>query len=311
MSVDLKGRSLVSLADFNREEVDQVLKFTETLKLQVKARQPHPLLPGRTLAMIFEKSSTRTRVSFEVGMVQLGGHALYLSSRDMQLGRGETVADTAQVLSRFVDGIMARTYKHSTVQDLAKYARVPVINGLSDEEHPCQIFGDLFTVLEKRGRLEGLKMTYVGDGNNVAHSLMLGCATVGMHYAGAHPKGYDPSPAVVKHAQEIGKRSGARIEIGRDAKAAVAGADVIYTDVWTSMGQEGEEAARQKVFQPYQVNSALLAATPSHCIVLHCLPAHRGEEITDEVMDGPQSFVFDQAENRLHAQKAIMALLIR
>ena len=311
MSVDLKGRSFVSMADFNREEIEQVLKYTEVLKLQRKVREPHPVLQGRTLAMIFEKSSTRTRVSFETGMLQLGGHAIYLSSRDMQLGRGETIADTAQVLSRYVDCIMARTFKHQTVQDLAQYATCPVINGLSDWEHPCQILGDFFTIYEKRGRLEGLKMAYLGDGNNVAHSLMLGAALMGMHYAGGHPEGYLPEAAVVSQARELGKRAGARIESFTDAAEAVRDADVIYTDVWTSMGQEGEEAKRIQALQPYQVNGDLIRKAPGHCLVMHCLPAHRGEEISADVLDGPQSIVFDEAENRLHAQKALMAMLIR
>lgn len=311
MSVDLKGRSFVSMADFNREEIEQVLKFAEVLKLQRAARVPHPILEGRTLAMIFEKSSTRTRVSFETGMLQLGGHGLFLSSRDLQIGRGEPISDTAQVLSRYVDGIMARTFAHQTVVDLAKYSRVPVINGLSDLEHPCQILADLLTLYEKRGHLEGLKIAYFGDGNNMAHSMMLACALVGAHYAGAHPKAYMPEAAITAQAQELAKKSGVQVVVTEDPKEAARGADLIYTDVWTSMGQEGQEQERIKALQPYQVNKALMAAAPPHALVMHCLPAHRGEEITAEVIDGPQSVIFDEAENRLHAQKALMALTIR
>ncbi|HEY4003349.1 MAG TPA: ornithine carbamoyltransferase [Candidatus Xenobia bacterium] len=311
MSVDLKGRHFVSMADFNREEIEQTLKVAETLKLERAMRKPHPLLAGRTLAMIFEKSSTRTRVSFETGMLQLGGNGLFLSSRDLQLGRGEPVSDSAQVLSRYVDGIMARTYKHETVTELSKYSRVPVINGLSDYEHPCQILADLLTLYEKRGKLEGLKISYFGDGNNVAHSLMLGAVLVGAHYAGAHPAGYMPEGKVVEQARELGKKTGAKVDITSDPHEAARKSDMIYTDVWTSMGQEGQEAERIKALGPYQVNARLMAEAPPHCVVMHCLPAHRGEEITADVIDGPQSVVFDEAENRLHAQKALLALTIR
>ncbi|MFH0801750.1 MAG: ornithine carbamoyltransferase [bacterium] len=310
MSVTMKGRSLLSINDLNLEEIEQIFKTTELLKLKSKMGQPHPLLAGKTLGMIFEKSSTRTRVSFEVGMYQLGGYALYLSSSDLQLGRGETIADTARVLSRYVDGIMARVFAHRTVEDLASFGVVPVINGLSDSEHPCQALGDLFTVLEKKGRLRGLKMAYIGDGNNVCHSLLLAAAKVGMNISTAHPQGYFPNEETVRLARQIADKTSCQISIDTDPLKAVVGADVIYTDVWTSMGQEKEKEERLKAFKAYQIKNELLAMAASEVLVMHCLPAHRGEEITDEVMDGPHSVVFDEAENRLHIQKAIMALLI-
>ena len=310
MSVTMKGRSLLSIDDLTLEEIEQIFKTTETLKLQSKVGQPHPLLAGKTLGMIFEKSSTRTRVSFEVGMYQLGGYALYLSSSDLQLGRGETIADTARVLNRYVDGIMARVYAHRTVEDLAAFGSVPVINGLSDSEHPCQALGDLFTVLEKKGCLRGLKMAYIGDGNNVCHSLLLAAAKVGMNISTAHPHGYFPDEETVRRARQIAAKTSCQIAVDTDPQKAVVGADVIYTDVWTSMGQEKEREERLKAFKAYQVRDELLAMASSEVLVMHCLPAHRGEEITDEVMDGPHSVVFDEAENRLHVQKAIMALLM-
>jgi ornithine carbamoyltransferase len=309
MSLFLKGRSLVSMTDLSREEIRYLLKTADLLKTQRRSGAPHPLLAGKTLGMIFEKPSTRTRVSFEVGMNQLGGHPLYLSSAEMQLKRGETVADTARVLSRYVDGIMARVYSHANVADLAKYASVPVINGLSDEEHPCQILGDLFTLWEKREKLKGLKMAYLGDGNNVCNSLLLGCALMGVHIHTAHPEGYFPDAGVVKKAAEIASESGSEVIIGGSPTEAAHNADALYTDVWISMGQENSEE-KKKAFTPYQVNGTLLSHAHQEAIVLHCLPAHRGEEITDEMMDGPRSAVFDQAENRLHIQKAIMASLM-
>jgi ornithine carbamoyltransferase len=306
----MKGRNLLSLADLTLEEIEQIFATTQMLKLQQKTGVPHPILAGRTLGMIFEKPSTRTRVSFEVGMYQLGGYALYLSSSDLQLGRGETIGDTAAVLSRYVDGIMARTFKHSTVTGLARYGTVPVINGLSDFEHSCQVLGDLFTAIEKKGKLQGLKMAYIGDGNNVCHSLLYGCAKTGMHFACASPSGFTPDGDVVAGAKEFAKKWGAAVEITDDPVAVVKNADVIYTDVWVSMGQDKEREERLKKFQKYQVNGDLMAHATPGAIVMHCLPAHRGEEITDEVMDGPHSVVIDEAENRLHVQKAVMALLI-
>lgn len=303
-------KHLLTLHDLTSEEVFDILKLAEKLKKELKAGIPHPLLKGKTLGMIFTKSSTRTRVSFEVGMVQLGGYPLFLSSNDIQLGRGETVYDTAQVLSRYIDGIMIRTFKQSDVEDLARFGSIPVINGLTDLVHPCQILADLLTVYEHKGTLKGLKMAYVGDGNNVAHSLLHGCAKVGMDIAVATPENYKCDGAIVDEALEDAKDIGSRILITQDPVEAVKNADVIYTDTWVSMGQETEKAERLKVFMPYQVNSQLMSHAKSDAIFLHCLPAYRGYEVTEEVIDGPQSAIFDEAENRLHAQKAVMALLM-
>jgi len=310
MAIQMKGKSLASLYDLTREEMEQIFKTSELLKLQNLRGQEHPLLKGKTLAMIFEKPSTRTRVSFEVGMWQLGGYALYLSSTDLQLGRGETVGDTAQVLSRYVHGIMARVFAHQTILDLVKYSRVPVINGLSDFSHPCQGLADLFTVYEKKGRLEGLKLAYVGDGNNVAHSLLYGCSKMGMNITLGCPKGYEPDPKVVSQAKEEAKRTGCEVKVVQDPKEAVKGADVIYTDVWASMGKEKEREERVKILKPYQVNPELVKEAKGDYIFMHCLPAHRGEEVTNEVADSKNSVIFDQAENRMHTQKAILALVI-
>jgi len=310
MAVNMKGKSLASLKDLTREEIEQILKTSELLKLQLLRGQEHPMLKGKTLAMIFEKPSTRTRVSFEVGMWQLGGYALYLSASDLQLGRGETIADTAAVLSRYVNGIMARVFAHQTILDLVKYSRVPVINGLSDLTHPCQGLADLFTIYEKRGRLSGLRLAYVGDGNNVAHSLLYGCSKVGMNISLGCPKGYEPNPKVVSDAKREAKRSGCEVNVTNDPKEAVEKVDIIYTDVWASMGQEKEHGERLKIFKPYQVNGSLVKGAKEDYIFMHCLPAHRGEEVTDEVADSENSVIFDQAENRLHTQKALMALMM-
>jgi len=310
MTVHLKGESLDSLFHLTREEIEKILKTSELLKFQLLRGEEHNLLKGKTLAMIFEKPSTRTRVSFEVGMWQLGGYALYLSATDLQLGRGETIADTAQVLSRYVDGIMARVFAHQTILDLVKYSKVPVINGLSDFTHPCQGLADLFTICEKKGRLSGLKLAYVGDGNNVAHSLLYGCSKVGMDITLACPKGYEPDPEVVSKAKEEGKRTGCRVKVTKDPKEAVREADIIYTDVWTSMGKEKEHEKRVKIFKPYQVNAKLVKEAKEDYIFMHCLPAHRGEEVTDKVADSKNSVIFDQAENRLHTQKALLALMM-
>ncbi|HEX7832356.1 MAG TPA: ornithine carbamoyltransferase, partial [Thermoanaerobaculia bacterium] len=269
-------------------------------------------LEGQTLAMIFEKSSTRTRVSFEVGMFQLGGHALFLSSRDIQLGRGEPITDTAQVLSRYVDGIMARTFAHSTVTDLAKYGSVPVINGLTDLSHPCQSMTDYFTAWEKfGGELKGRKMAYVGDGNNMAHSLMFGAPKVGMDIAIACPEGYMPDPTVVAQATEDANAAGTKMIITTSIDEAVRDADIVETDVWASMGQEAEAEKRQKDFAGWIVDKRLMSNAKKDAIFMHCLPAHRGEEVSAEVIDGPQSVIFDEAENRLHIQKAIMVTLMQ
>ncbi len=284
-----------------------LLELSASIKKRTEAGEPYEPLRGKSLGMIFEKSSTRTRVSFEVGMTQLGGHALFLSPDDLQLGRGETIADTARVLSRYVDGIMYRAYRNENMRELAHYATVPVINGLDDKEHPCQIIADLLTIQERKGDLTGLKLAYVGDGNNVCNSLLLGCAILGMRIAVATPKGYEPETTIVEEAGRIAKGSGGRIEVVHEPGEAVRGADVVYTDVWVSMGMEKEREERERTFRPYQINAQLTAMAKPDAIVMHCLPAHRGLEITDDVIDGPQSVVFDQAENRLHAQKAILA----
>ena len=310
MAVHMKGKSLASLYDLTREEIEQILKTSELLKLQLIRGQEHPVLKGKTLAMIFEKPSTRTRVSFEVGMWQLGGYALYLSSGDLQLGRGETIADTARTLSRYVNGIMARVFAHQTILDLIQNSKVPVINGLSDFSHPCQGLADLFTVYEKKGRLDGLKLAYVGDGNNVAHSLIEGGSKFGMEIVLACPKGYEPDPKVVAQGKKEARKNGSEVRVTDDPKEAVKGADIIYTDVWASMGKEKEHAERVRILKPYQVNSKLVKGAKEDYIFMHCLPAHRGEEVTDEVADSKHSVIFDQAENRLHTQKALMALVM-
>ena len=310
MAISMKGKSLASLYDLTREEIEQIFKKSELLKLQLLSGQEHPLLKGKTLAMIFEKPSTRTRVSFEVGMWQLGGYALYLGAGDLQLGRGETIADTAQVLSRYADGIMARVFAHQTILDLVAHSRVPVINGLSDYSHPCQGLADLFTVYEKKGRLSGLKLAYVGDGNNVAHSLIYGCSKMGMNIVLGCPKGYEPDPQVVSRGKEEAKRTGCEMIVTNDPKEAVKGADVVYTDVWASMGKEKEHEERMKIMKPYQVNADLVRGAKGDYIFMHCLPAHRGEEVTNEVADSKNSVIFDQAENRMHTQKAVMALTL-
>jgi ornithine carbamoyltransferase len=309
MAVSLKGRSLVSLKDFSTEEVLQVLRTAEMLKLERLRGQPHPLLAGKTLAMIFQKPSLRTRVSFEAGMTQLGGHAIYLGPADISLGQRETAEDIALVLSRYCDIIMARVFGHHLVEDLAGHAGVPVINGLSDEEHPCQVLADLQTVLEKKGRFAGLKFVYVGDGNNMCHSLMYGCARVGMDFVAVTPPNYRPLDRVTTEAAAIGKQNGCSITATSDIAEGVSGADVVYTDVWASMGQEAEAQERARHFRPYQVNAKLMAHAKRDAIILHCLPAHYGEEIDYETTRAPGSAIFDQAENRLHAQKALMVLM--
>ncbi|AQS58014.1 ornithine carbamoyltransferase [Desulforamulus ferrireducens] len=306
----LKGRDLLTLHDLSVAEVNFLLEEATRIKALQKAGIPHPYLQGKTLAMIFQKSSTRTRVSFEVAMVQLGGHALFLSPRDIQMGRGESVADTAKVLSRMVDGIMIRTYAQSEVEELAEHATIPVINGLTDLTHPCQILADLLTIKEHKGYLKGLKLAYVGDGNNIAHSLLYGCAKVGMHISVASPAGYQPNAGVVKLAQQDALETGARIEILTDPLQAVTDADVVVTDVWASMGQEEEQKVRERAFAGYQVNEELCAQAKPDFIFLHCLPAHRGEEVAAAIIDGPHSVVWDEAENRLHAQKAVLATLL-
>ena len=306
----LKHKDLLCIHDLSTEEVLLILDVAKKLKKMQKMGVPHEFCKGKTLAMMFSKASTRTRVSFETGFHQLGGHAIYLSDRDSQIGRGEPIRDTARVLSRMVDGIMIRTFSNDSVIELAEYASIPVINGLTDLLHPCQALTDLLTIEEHLGSLKGRKLVYVGDGNNMAHSLMYACAKVGMDMICASPKGYQPDPMVLKQAREDAVQTGCRISVEEDIAKAVQGADVLYTDVWTSMGQEAEREIRLKALHDYQINSELLKAANPGAIVLHCLPAHRGEEITEEVLEGPQSFVWDQAENRLHTQKAIMVLLM-
>lgn len=306
----LRHKDLLSIHDLTVGEVALILDVAKKLKRMQKEGIPHQYLKGKTLAMIFSKASTRTRVSFETGFYQLGGHPIYLADSASQIGRGEPIRDTARVLSRFVDGIMIRTFAHSDVEELAEYASVPVINGLTDLLHPCQALTDLFTIQEKMAVLKGRKMVYIGDGNNMAHSLMYACAKVGMNFVSASPKGYQPDPVVLAEAQADAAETGCTITVEEDIFKAAKGADVLYTDVWTSMGEEAERDIRFAALHEYQINQALLDVARPECIVLHCLPAHRGEEITDDVIEGPHSCVFDQAENRLHVQKAIMALLM-
>lgn len=308
--MSLKDKDLISIHDLSVGEVATILEVARKLKRMQKKGVPHEYLRGKTLAMLFSKASTRTRVSFEVGFHQLGGHALYLNDAVTQLGRGEPVRDTARVLSRFVDGIMIRTFSHDSVIELAEYADVPVINGLTDLLHPCQALTDMFTIQEKMKVLKGRKLVYVGDGNNMAHSLMFACAKVGMNMICASPKGYQPNPTILAQAQEDALQTGCSITVEEDLFHAAKDADVLYTDVWTSMGEEAEREIRFQALHEYQINSELLAQARPEAIVLHCLPAHRGEEITEEILEGPQSVVFDEAENRLHVQKAIMALLM-
>ena len=296
-------RDVLRIRDLGRDEADAILALAGRLKTKLRAGRPHPLLAGRTLAMIFEKPSLRTRVTFEVGMGQLGGSAIHLAPGDIKLGERESPGDIARNLERWVDLVMARVFSHKSVVDLAAAARVPVINGLSDLHHPCQVLSDCFTLRERRGKLEGLRVAFVGDGNNMVHSWMDAAALFGFEFVLACPSGFEPHPTIVAEA-------GPRVSVTHDARAAVRAADVVYTDVWTSMGQEAEADARRKAFRPYQVNEQLVSVAAADALVMHCLPAHRGEEITDAVLDGPQSVVFDQAENRLHVQKAIMVWLL-
>ena len=302
-----KPRSFVSMMDLTSDDLELALNLAATVK-----RDPGryaSAFAGKTLAMIFQKPSLRTRVSFEAGMTQMGGHAIYLGPTDISIGKRETTEDIALVLSRYVNLIMARVFGHEIVEELAKYATVPVINGLSDHEHPCQVLADLQTIVERRGRLSGLSFAYVGDGNNMTHSLMLGGALAGMHVTSVNPAGYEPSKDVVADAQKIGQATGARISVTNDLAAGVKGADVIYTDVWASMGMEHDAENRKAKFVPFQVNEKVLAMAHRECVILHCLPAHYGDEITHGVTRTPNSAIFDQAENRLHAQKALMLLL--
>ncbi|MDP9193181.1 MAG: ornithine carbamoyltransferase [Acidobacteriota bacterium] len=306
----MRKKDFIEIHDYTADEVLEIFELARDMKAAPK--KFGDTLRGQTLAMIFEKSSTRTRVSFEVGMYQLGGHALFLSSRDIQIGRGEPIRDTAKVLSRYVDGIMARTFAHRTVTDLAEHAGVPVINGLTDLSHPCQVMADYFTAWEKfGGDLKGRKIAWIGDGNNMAHSLMFGAPKVGMHIAVATPPGYAPDPTVVAQATADAHAAGTELILTTSMDEAVRDADIIETDVWASMGQEDEAEKRRRDFDGWMVDAALMAKAKKQAIFLHCLPAHRGEEVSAEVIDGPQSVIFDEAENRLHVQKAIMALLMK
>jgi ornithine carbamoyltransferase len=300
-------RDLISIADLAREQIEEIFTLAHRFKADRKRGWPHPLLAGRTLAMIFEKPSLRTRVTFEAGMVQLGGYAVYLSPPDIGLGTRESAADVARNLSRWVDLIMVRTFSHAVVLELAQHATVPVINGLSNLLHPCQVLADCLTLLEQCGSLAGLKVAFVGDGNNVVNSWLNAASKLPFSFALACPAGYEPDTDVLARARQ----NGAQITITQSVEEALRGADAVYTDVWTSMGQEKESAIRREAFRPYQVNAAVIALAKKNALVMHCLPAHRGEEITADVLDGPQSVVFEQAENRLHVQKAIMVWLLR
>jgi ornithine carbamoyltransferase len=305
----MRHKDFIEIHDYSTAEVQELFELARDLK-----RQPQNFrnaLAGQTLAMIFEKSSTRTRVSFEAGMFQLGGHALFLSARDIQLGRGEPIYDTAKVLSRYVDGIMARTFAHKTVTDLAEYASVPVINGLTDLSHPCQVMADYFTAWEKFGDLKGRKIAYIGDGNNMAHSLMFGASKVGMNIAVATPPGYKPDTSVVAQALADADAAGTKVIVTQSIEEAVRDADVVETDVWASMGQEAETAKRRKDFEGWIVDGRVMSLAKKEAIFLHCLPAHRGEEVAAEVIDGEQSVIYDEAENRLHVQKAILVALMK
>ncbi|MDH5685776.1 MAG: ornithine carbamoyltransferase [Hadesarchaea archaeon] len=303
-------KHLLSMQDLSSSEIKAILDEAAGLKEKLQKRESHELLKGKTLGMIFEKPSLRTRVTFETGMTQLGGHAIYLAPADIQLGERESVPDVARNLSRWVDVVMARLFKHDIIVELARYSSVPVINGLTNLHHPCQTLSDLLTIREHKGKLNGLKIAWIGDGNNVCNSLLLGCTLVGTNISVACPRGYEPPADIVNQARANAKKSGAKVELTTDPKKAVDGADVIYTDVWVSMGQEKEARERMKAFKDYQVNAQLLKGAKPDSIVMHCLPAHRGQEITDDVIDGPHSVVWNQAENRMHAQKALLVSLL-
>lgn len=310
MAVNMKGKDLISIADLTLEEIYEIFDVAKTLKQKLYTGEPHKLLDSKTLGMIFTKRSTRTRVSFETGIYQLGGIGMYFGPNDLQLGTSESISDSAKVLSRYLSGIMIRTFAHSDVTELAKYASIPVINGLTDLLHPCQVLTDIFTIFEKKRKLEGLKLAYIGDGNNMAHSLLNGCSKVGMNISIASPSGYKPDKDIVENARIFAKYMGSKVEILEDPVQAVKNADVVYTDVWASMGQESEAADRKKKFAKFQVNPKLVKNAKDDYLFMHCLPAHRGDEVVDEVADSKNSVIFDEAENRLHVQKAIMALVM-
>lgn len=305
-----KGKSFLTLIDWEPHEIEALLQWALELKAQWKKGEFSQPLRGKSLAMLFEKPSTRTRVSFEVGMKELGGHTVLLRNDEMQLGRGESIEDTAGILSRFVDAILIRTHEHARVESLADHATIPVINGLSDQAHPCQALADLLTILERKGSLKGVKLTYVGDGNNVLHSLIQASALTGIDLHVATPPGYEPDPIIWKHSEKVADQTGSSLSFHYDPAVSVQKADVVYTDVWASMGQEEEKDERAKTFAPYQVNASLMDRAKQDAIFMHCLPAYRGLEVTKEVLEGPQSVVFDQAENRLHVQKALLHVLL-
>ena len=304
-------RDLVSLNDVTAAEIEQLVAFSIELKQRHKGGIPAPLLAGKNLALLFNKPSLRTRASFEVGIQQLGGFTSYIQDSDVIMGVREPIKDLGRILSRYYDGIVIRTFAHTIVEELAHAASVPVINGLTDWEHPCQILAALQTLQERFGRLQGLHVAYVGDGNNVVHSWLIGAALMGMTFTVACPQGYRPDTTLLQQARRLAETTGASLEVVDDPRQGVKGADVVYTDVWISMGQEAEAAVRREIFRPYQVNTALLAEAPSHAIVMHCLPAHRGEEITDDVLESDRSLVFEEAENRLHVQKALLVFLLQ
>ncbi len=306
----LRGKHMICLQDYSPEEINLIIDQATELKSEQQNGIPHSYLEGKTLAMIFQKASTRTRVSFEVGVFQLGGRALYLSAQELQVGRGEPIKDTARTLSRYVDGIMIRTFDQKEVEELVKYAAVPVINGLTDRFHPCQALSDLLTIQEKKGFLKGIKLAYFGDGNNVTHSLLMACSKMGMHITVCTPPEYQPDEEILGWAHDNAHATGGKVELTADPTEAAQDADILYTDVWTSMGQEAEEEQRKQKLKKYQVNRRLLKETSSDVLVMHCLPAHREEEISEEIMELYAPVIFEQAENRLHAQKALMMLIM-
>lgn len=306
----INGKDFLTLTEVSSEEIAKLLQLALDIKAKLQAGEEYKPLKGKTLGMIFEKSSTRTRVSFEVGMLQLGGHALFLSSNDIQLGRGETIPDTAKVLSEYLDGIMIRTFGHDKIEELAKNASIPVINGLTDLAHPCQVLADLLTIIEIKGSLKGLKLAYIGDGNNMAHSLMMGCAKMGMDFSIGCPEQYKPDEKITAMSQAEAEANGCKVVVTTSAEEAIKDADIVYADVWTSMGQEKENSIRLEAFKEYQINAELVKHAKPDYLFMHCLPAHRGEEMTAEIIDGPNSVVFHQAGNRLHAQKAVLVDLM-
>ncbi|MGE6378855.1 ornithine carbamoyltransferase [Peribacillus muralis] len=306
----LNGKDFLTMKESTPTAIADLLKLAQTIKGKIQAGEEYTPLKGKTLGMIFEKSSTRTRVSFEVGMMQLGGHALFLSGNDLQIGRGESISDTAKVLSEYIDGIMIRTFEHEKIMELAENASIPVINGLTDLAHPCQVLADFLTIIEIKGQLKGLKMSYIGDGNNVANSLMVGCAKMGMDFSIGCPEDYKPDEKVVNYARKVAESTGSNIVVTTSAQDAIHNADIVYSDVWTSMGQEIENGIRLEAFKDYQINNELVKKAKNDYLFMHCLPAHREEEVTGEVIDGPNSVVFHQAGNRLHAQKAVLVDLM-